>query len=74
MIKLYNDNIKSDSFASHFVKHLKHLNSLTIKAKDAKPLLEVNIELKLNPIAISKNFRIEDCQLYTQERIEITKR
>ena len=74
MVKLYNDNIKSDSFANHFVKHLRHLNDRTIKAKDVKHLFNISIISKLNPISASKKFGTDDCQLCMQERIEITKR
>ena len=56
IIKLYNDKVKSNSFAVYFTKHLKHLIS-PIKAKDMKLLLDANIIKKLDHIAIFKCFR-----------------
>ena len=73
VVKLRNNNIKLNSFANYFVKCLKYLTSLTIKAKDAKPLLEIHIVSKLNPIAVSKKFETDDYQLCMLERIKIVK-
>ena len=72
--KLYKDNIRSDSFASYLIKHLKHLRECAIKAKDVKPLLNVDVVSKLNPISVSRKFRTKDCQLCMQKKIEITQR
>ena len=72
-VKIYNDNIKSDSFANYFIKHLQHLNNCTIKAKNIKHLLNVSVISKLNPISISKKLGTDDCQLCMRKRIEITR-
>ena len=74
VVCLYNDNTKSDSFASHFNEHLKRQNLPTIKSKDVRPLLDVSIIKKTDPIIVSKKFGRDECQLCMNERIEITSR
>ena len=64
VIKVKNNNITSDSFASHFSKHLR--NNIS-KSKDVKELLQVKILWQGDPILVRKGFGTERCQLYMNE-------
>ena len=60
VVNLHNDSIKSDSFPNYFIKYLKYLNRLTIKANDTKQLLNIRIVSKLNSISALKTFGTEN--------------
>ena len=62
-VKLCKNNPKSNPFANYFIKNIKHLETRTIKAKDAKPLLNMNATSKLNLILASKKFGADHCQI-----------
>ena len=68
VVKLNNEGKVSDSFAKHFVKHI---NLPSITAKDVKPMLDVKVLKRMNPIESSKYFGFDRCQLCMEERIEI---
>jgi len=54
VIKLKNKGISSNSFAAHFIRHIKYLDE--IKIKNVCKLIKVEIIIECNPISISKRF------------------
>ena len=64
----------SDSFAQHFAQHIDSTKKNTIRTRDIRAMVKMDIIWQGDPISCMKTFGTNSCKLCMKERLEILHR
>ena len=71
---LVKKGMTSDSFAQHFAQHIDSTKQNSIRTRDIRAMVKMDIIWQGDPISCMKTFGTNSCKLCMKERLEILHR